>query len=680
MKYHHGSYSATLPSIMSGAMSRRLHSGGKNVPSSTFHLEINSGFPGDFTHSTPTHPFTVVGTTTGQKVLTCDYRSGMERGDILISYSPSTSDQIAASITVGAAPSDDVDQRALFALNVAPPQPSKKSTAGAAARAIVFLLDRSGSMTGQPFEAAQEGLVEGLKLLTPQDTFTVVAYDHEQLYWQDALVPARDNEVREAINWVKNLETRGLTDIMTPLEHAARLLEADAGVGGGGGGGGGGETKEQYTEDGEALGRVVRVPSIFLLTDGAVQNERDIVKWSKMKQQQASGGSSPPRVHSFAVGPWCNHYFLKMLSQSSKGLNDVALTTDSIGPLMTETMQATGRPILTDITLDVEGLKNVEMYPFPIPDLYLGQPILLSGRFQGTWPAMCNISGTDAEGRRISILVPTFGECAIPLKALFVKQRLDLMVANAWYTNSEKDKDACVKLSVQENVPCLFTQVVGFEASPTEIKSFQKEKKLKKGMGTGTKVALIAGGIAAVGLVAFAVYQFGDMGATAAGVSSAFSGAGGAIGNAFSGLTSHCQCCGADCACCDVCGTCGGLGNACGTCCGDVTGWCAGLFDWCGPCWSGLFGGCKDCCGGAGDTCGNCCSGAGEHAGNCWSGCGQCCSGAGDKAGACCSSGVEGAKGCCGNMGETCSGCGGAIKEMASGCGECVSGLFSNLC
>lgn len=52
------------------------------------------------------------------------------------------------------------------------------------ARSMVFLLDRSGSMAGEPLNAAKRALEMGLSLLQPQDCFAVVAFDHEQIWWK----------------------------------------------------------------------------------------------------------------------------------------------------------------------------------------------------------------------------------------------------------------------------------------------------------------------------------------------------------------------------------------------------------------------------------------------------------------------------------------------------------------
>ena len=42
------------------------------------------------------------------------------------------------------------------------------------------------------------------------------------------------------------------------------------------------------------------IPMIFLVTDGAVEDERNICDW--MKKRLTNGGSLFPRIHTFGIG------------------------------------------------------------------------------------------------------------------------------------------------------------------------------------------------------------------------------------------------------------------------------------------------------------------------------------------------------------------------------------------
>jgi len=52
---------------------------------------------------------------------------------------------------------------------------------------------------------------------------------------------------------------------------------------------------------------------------------------------------------------------------------------------------------------------------------------------------------------------------SIPITKIFVKQRLDVLVAQAWLTNSNRIKQQAVKLSIEESMPCAHTVMVAYE-------------------------------------------------------------------------------------------------------------------------------------------------------------------------------------------------------------------------
>ena len=64
------------------------------------------------------------------------------------------------------------------------------------------------------------------------------------------------------------------------------------------------------------------MPYIFLLTDGAVDNERTICRHvAAYHGRQLAPGALHARLSTFAIGPFCNHFFLKQLAASGVGFN-----------------------------------------------------------------------------------------------------------------------------------------------------------------------------------------------------------------------------------------------------------------------------------------------------------------------------------------------------------------------
>ena len=111
----------------------------------------------------------------------------------------------------------DVDMVALEAADkvtlmldlTAPANPAQSTRPG---QAIQVVLDRSGSMQGQPLDAAKGSLLKLVSRLAPQDAFGLVAFDDSAL----VIVPTRtmaDHHMPSLRKAIRDLQTGGSTDI-----------------------------------------------------------------------------------------------------------------------------------------------------------------------------------------------------------------------------------------------------------------------------------------------------------------------------------------------------------------------------------------------------------------------------------------------------------------------------------
>jgi Ca-activated chloride channel family protein len=91
----------------------------------------------------------------------------------------------------------------------APANPAQSTRPG---QAIQVVLDRSGSMEGQPLDAAKGSLLKLVSRLAPQDAFGLVAFDDSAL----VIVPTRtmaDHHMPSLRKAIRQLDTGGSTDI-----------------------------------------------------------------------------------------------------------------------------------------------------------------------------------------------------------------------------------------------------------------------------------------------------------------------------------------------------------------------------------------------------------------------------------------------------------------------------------
>merc|ERR1712228_1104258 len=137
-----------------------------------------------------------------------------------------------------------------------------------------------------------------------------------------------------------------------------------------------------------------RLPFVILLTDGKVQDEKEICK--EVRDQ-----AGPVRVLTFGIGKYCSWYFLKILALQTRGWSSGALVQEKIIDKIGHLVDRASQPILTHLELEIQGLGNVDLFPPQIPDLFIGGPLVIAGKYEGQMPSEMVIRGYLADGNQV---------------------------------------------------------------------------------------------------------------------------------------------------------------------------------------------------------------------------------------------------------------------------------------
>ncbi|KAJ6963264.1 inter-alpha-trypsin inhibitor heavy chain H3-like [Populus alba x Populus x berolinensis] len=323
----------------------------------------------------------------------------------------------------------DFDDRQMFCCYLFP---GDNQSMKAFRKEVVFLMDISGSMKGNPFESAKNGILSSLQKLNPEDSFNIIAFNVETYLFSSLMEQATKEAILQATQWLNDkLTADGGTDILAPLKQALKLLA-------------------ESTDS---------IPLIFLITDGAVEDERDICNF--VKGSLTSGGSISLRISTFGIGTYCNHYFLRMLAQIGRGHFDTAYDADSVDFRMQRLFATASSIILANITVDaLESLDSLELLPFCIPDLSCGCPLIISGRYSGNFPDSVKLSGILADMRKFTIDIKAQKAKDLPVDRVVARRQIDLLTANAWLSGSKELEQKVAKMSIQSGVPSEYTLMV----------------------------------------------------------------------------------------------------------------------------------------------------------------------------------------------------------------------------
>jgi len=439
-------------------------------------------------------------------------------------------------------------------------------------RDIIFLVDRSGSMNGRPLRDAQAALCTALQNLNPGDRFGIVAFDHEPMFFlgepypgaeccmvptSSALFDRTPELIHNACTFVNNIACRGATDISTPLQWATE------------------ELKRNHRS----------LSFVILITDGAVENEKVICQ----KVKETSG---PVRILTFGIGTHCNWYFLKVLGLESRGWNTGALNPETLQAKMHALIDRASKPVLSNVELHAAGVE-LEQYPKKIPDMFVGGPLVIAGKYTGTFPPNVVLTGQLCDGSNFKMEVRSDTSKVVPVGKVFVKQQLDQLIALEWLTEDQALREKIIQLSLNEELPTPYTKMISYELSQKQKDKLEAEEEKNRKNGTmnkkGPNAKMIAKYAAGSVAVAAGLVLVGSIAASAlnAGAFAGLAESGAifeGIGDVDLDCCGECECgeflecfsCFESCECGEIdlecCGDCDitGIFESCGDSCGDA--------------------------------------------------------------------------------------------------------------
>ena len=230
-------------------------------------------------------------------------------------------------------------------------------------REIVFLVDTSGSMQGQPTQKVKETMHHFLRRTKPNDTLQVITFAN----WADKLfkkpVPATQMNIEHALNFTQQVQGGGGTEML----KAIKLV-----------------LNEPVDPE--------RVRIVVMLTDGYIGNEAEIIA----EVDKRAGDQI--RFWTLGIGASPNRYLIDGVAKHGGGMAKVLELNTDPGPLVAEIADRIHRAQLAKIQIDWNGLSVYETYPRRIPELWAGRPVIMFGRYAAGGSKKIELSGS-AEGK-----------------------------------------------------------------------------------------------------------------------------------------------------------------------------------------------------------------------------------------------------------------------------------------
>jgi Ca-activated chloride channel family protein len=227
-------------------------------------------------------------------------------------------------------------------------QPPERVTAeDVTPKELVFVLDTSGSMSGFPIEKAKETMKLALDNLYPYDTFNLITFAGDEHILFPEPVPATKENLQKAQEFLESRQGGGGTEMMKAIKASMDPSDAQ---------------------------NHVRI--VCFMTDGYVGNDMEIIG-EVQKHPNA-------RVFAFGIGSSVNRFLLDSMARYGRGEVEYVALTDDGSAAARRFYERVRSPLLTDISIDWNGLPVADVYPKTVPDLFSAKPVILAGRFTGS--------------------------------------------------------------------------------------------------------------------------------------------------------------------------------------------------------------------------------------------------------------------------------------------------------
>jgi len=316
----------------------------------TLTVRLSAGFPiGEVT--TPYHTMNETTHADGTRIFKLKAESVPADRDFLMEWHPATGQTPSAGLF-----RQITDGQAYLLAFVTPPSVKLDTDQN---REVIFIIDNSGSMAGASIRQAREALAMAIARLSSKDRFNIIRFDDTYDMFFEKPLPATSGNRENAIAWVSKLEAEGGTEMLPALKAAL---------------------KRQGPIEKGALRQVV------FLTDGAIGNENQLFDTITHERGQA-------RVFTVGIGSAPNSFFMTRAAETGRGTFTHVGSEQEIGERIAALLLKLENPAMTDIEVSVDGVSLPGLAPNPVPDLYLGEPVVLTARIQENATGTITLTG-----------------------------------------------------------------------------------------------------------------------------------------------------------------------------------------------------------------------------------------------------------------------------------------------
>jgi von Willebrand factor type A domain len=202
---------------------------------------------------------------------------------------------------------------------------------------------------------------------------------------------------------------------------------------------------------------------VCFMTDGYVGNDMEII--AEVRKHTNA------RVFAFGIGSSVNRFLLDNMARYGRGEVEYVALNDDGSAAARRFHERVRNPLLTDISIDWNGLPVADVYPQQIPDLFSAKPVVLTGRFTRSGAGVLRLKGKMSGRdfvREIPVEFPEVQAQHDVLATLWARTRVDDLMGqdyNGLQQGNMRDdlKQTITQLGLEYRLMTQFTSFVAVE-------------------------------------------------------------------------------------------------------------------------------------------------------------------------------------------------------------------------
>ena len=315
-------------------------------------------------------------------------------------------------------------------------------------KVFTLIIDRSGSMYGDKIVQARDAARYIVNNLNEGDRFNLISFSTDVTpLWQTHQIFNSETQ-QQALNFINGISAYGSTNISGAFATAI----------------------PQFTGSNPDVANIILfftdgVPTIgHTNTSVLLEYIQDIVLTNEVH----------PFIFNFGIGSDVNTQLLMNLAVENDGFAQF-LGNDELESCITAFYDSIRYPVMLSPTFTVSPPAAIsEVYPYPLPNVYRGHQLIVSGRYHLAQPIEITFSG-NLYGETVSfpyntVLSEDTAEGLGFLPKVWAKQKIESLIVQYYllYENSNEAialRTQIVNLSIAYGVVCEFTSFTGGETS-----------------------------------------------------------------------------------------------------------------------------------------------------------------------------------------------------------------------